>query len=86
MGGGGEFCTQAITKSPQPELVNLVFFRQTESAVTSTRLLGQGWKMYPSDMQRMLNKDLPRFIQSLSWARQNRASDRKVLLAGLTST
>ena len=57
----------------------------TESAVPSTRPLGLGWKLYPSNMQRMLNKDLPRFIQSLSRARQNRASDRKVLLTGLTS-
>ena len=33
-------------------------------------------------MQRMLNKDLTRFTQSLSHERQSRASKRKALLAG----
>ena len=48
----------------------------TEPAVPSL-----GLKLYPSNMQRMLNKELTRFIQSLSRIRQNRASKRKALLA-----
>ena len=53
----------------------------TEPAVASTRLLGLGSKLYPSNMPCMLNKDLSRFMQSLSRIRQNRASGRKTLLA-----
>ena len=45
-------------------------------------LLGLGSKLYPRNMQRMLNKDLTRFMQSLSREHQNRASKRKALLAG----
>ena len=41
----------------------------TEPAVGSPRLLGLGSKLYPSNIQRMLNKDLSQFMQSLS--RQN---------------
>ena len=36
----------------------------TEPAVPSARLLGLGTKLYPSSMQRMLNKDLTWFTQS----------------------
>ena len=36
-----------------------------KTAVTSARLLGLGLKLYPSNMQRLLNKDLTRFMQSL---------------------
>ena len=54
----------------------------TEPAVASARLLGLGSKLHPRIMPRMLNKNLTRFIQSLSQVRQNRASERKVLLAG----
>ena len=36
----------------------------TDPAVPSARLLGLGSKLYPSNMQRMLNKDLTRFKQS----------------------
>ena len=43
----------------------------TEPAVTSARLLGLGLKQYPRNEQRMLNKDLTRFVQSLSRVRQN---------------
>ena len=39
-------------------------------AVTSARLLGLGLKLYPSNMQRLLNKDLTRFTQSLCRVRQ----------------
>ena len=39
-------------------------------AVTSARLLGLGLKLYPSNMQRLLNKDLTRFTQSLCRLRQ----------------
>ena len=51
-----------------------------EPAVPSTWLLGLGGKLYPSNMSRMLKKDLTRFMQGLSRVRQNRASERKVLL------
>ena len=54
-----------------------------EHAEPSARLLSLGSKLYPSNMQRMLNKDLIRFKQFLSRVRRNRASERKVLLAGL---
>ena len=37
----------------------------TEPAVPSARLLSLGSKVFPSKMQRMLNKDLARFIQAL---------------------
>ena len=52
----------------------------TEPAVASL-----GLKLYPSNMQRMLNKELTRFMQSLSRIRQKWASERKVLLAGWPS-
>ena len=55
----------------------------TEPPEPSARLLSLGSKLYPSNMKRMLNKDLIRFKQILSRVRQNRASERKVLLAGL---
>ena len=45
-------------------------------------ILGLGSRLYPGNMQRIFNKDLTRFMQSLSRQRQNRASKRKVLLAG----
>ena len=54
----------------------------TEPAVTSARLLGLGSKLYPSNMQRMLNKDFTGFMQSLFRVHQNRASERKAPLAG----
>lgn len=37
-------------------------------------------------MQRMLNSDVTRVMQSLSRARQNLASERKALLGGCSST
>ena len=40
--------------------------------MTSTRPLGLGSKLYPSDMLHMLNKDLTRFMQIISRLRQNR--------------
>ena len=52
----------------------------TEPNVLSAR--GLGSKLYPSNMPRMLNNDLTRFTQSFSRVRQNRASERKTLLAG----
>ena len=48
----------------------------TEPAVASTRLLGLGSKLYPSNMSSMLNKDLTRFLQRTP----NRATERKALL------
>ena len=45
-------------------------------------ILGLGSRLYPGNMQRIFNKDLTRFMQSLSRERQNRASKRKALLAG----
>ena len=56
----------------------------TEPAVPSARLLGLGSRLYPSNMQRMLNKDLTQFKQSLSRVRQNLESERKALLVGLS--
>ena len=56
----------------------------TEPAVPSARLLSLGSKLYLSNMRRILNKenkDLIRFMQSLSRVRQNQASERKVLLS-----
>ena len=48
----------------------------------SARILGLGSKLYPGNMRRMLNKDLTRFMQSLSREHQNPATKRKALLAG----
>ena len=45
----------------------------TERAEPSARLVGLGSKLYPSNMQRMLNKGLTQFMPSLSRIRQNRA-------------
>ena len=45
-------------------------------------ILALGSRLYPGNMQRILNKDLTRFMRSLSRERQNRASKRKALLAG----
>ena len=45
-------------------------------------ILGLGSRLYPGNMQRIFNKDLTRFMQSLSRECQNRASKRKALLAG----
>ena len=53
-----------------------------EASARLLSILGLGSKLYPGNMQRMLNKDLTRFMQSLSRERQNRASKRKALLAG----
>ena len=53
-------------------LVRASVYLQTgghEPAVLIARLLGLGSKLYPSNMQRTLNKDLTRFIQSLSRVR-----------------
>ena len=54
----------------------------TEPPVASARLLGLGSKLYPSNILRMLNKDVTRFMQSLSQVHQNWASERKTLLPG----
>ena len=56
----------------------------TEPSITSARPLGLGSKLYPSSMQRMLNKDVTRFKHILSGQRQNRANATKALLAGET--
>ena len=56
----------------------------TEPAVQSAWVLGMGSRLYPSNMQRVLNKDLTQFRQSLSRVRQNLESERKALLAGLS--
>ena len=41
-----------------------------DPAVASTQLLGLGLKVYPSNMPRMLNKDLTRFILDQRLCRQ----------------
>ena len=56
----------------------------TEPSITSARPLGLGSKLYPSSIQRMLNKDVTRFKHILSGQRQNRVSATKALLAGET--
>ena len=56
----------------------------TEPSITSARPLGLGSKLYPSSMQRMLNKDVTRFKHILSGQRKNRANATKALLAGET--
>ena len=53
----------------------------TEPAEPRVELLGIGSKRYPSNMQRMRNKDLNRFTQRLLRVRKNQANERKVLLA-----
>ena len=40
-------------------------------------ILGLGSRLYPGNMQRIFNKDLTRFMQSLSRERQNRARQKK---------
>ena len=66
-------------------LVKQVFFRAsihlwkrpvaiTEPTVSSAWPLGLGSKLFPSNMQRMLNKALTRLMQSLSRVRQNGAA------------
>ena len=54
----------------------------TESAVPSALLLDLGLKLYPGNMLRMLDKDLTRFMPSLSRVRENQVSERKTLLEG----
>ena len=54
----------------------------TEPVVPSERILGLGTKLYPRNMQRMLKRDLVRFMQFFSRVGQNRESKRKVLLVG----
>ena len=54
----------------------------TEPAVASTRLLDLGSKLYPSNMQRILKKDLTQFMESLSRVRQNQASQERVYWQG----
>ena len=69
-----------VTEVRSSGLVNIVHFSQTvsdcehrfvdkpivttEPSLPSVRLLGLGSKLYPSNIQRMLNKDLARFMQS----------------------
>ena len=45
-------------------------------------ILGLCSRLHPGNMQRIRNKDLTRFMQSLSRERQNRGSKRKAVLAG----
>ena len=54
----------------------------TEPAIPNAWLLSLGLKLYPSNMRRMLKWDLPPFMQSNSWLRQNRESKIKTLLTG----
>ena len=50
----------------------------TEPHVASARLLGLDSKLYPSNMQRMLNKDLIGIMQSVSQSRTRKASAYRV--------
>ena len=56
----------------------------TEPAVPSKRILGLGSTLYLSNMQRMLNKSLSRFMQSLPRVRQNRLRKEKLCCQGAT--
>ena len=63
-------------------------FRSPEAGISVTdpdgqraQLLGLGSKWSPTNMLYMLQKDLMRFLQSLSQVCQNQASERKALLA-----
>ena len=47
--------------------------------IPSAKRLGLGSKLYPSNMPRMLKKDLTRFMPILSRVRENRASERKTV-------
>ena len=53
-----------------------------EWTIPRARLLGPELNLYPSNKQRMLNKDPTRYIKSLCRVRQNRVSKRKALLQG----
>ena len=53
----------------------------TELAVASTRLLGPGSKLYPSNMPGMPSKNLTPFMQSISRVTQNQAREREAPLA-----
>ena len=56
----------------------------TEPAVPTARLLGLGSKLYPSNMQHMLNKDFSRFFLDFSSTSKSRkwkkGSDGRVAL------
>ena len=52
----------------------------TEPAIPNARLLGLRSKLCPSNMPRMLNKDLTRFMQSLSQERQGKGSAGRLYL------
>ena len=64
----------------------------TEPTVPSTRPLSLGLKLYPSNMQRMRNEDLTRFMSAPKWSKRKKGSDSRVhslqshhrLLSGLT--
>ena len=49
----------------------------TEPAEPSAQILGLGSKLYPSNMPRMLNKDVTRFIQSLSRVHHSSSKQKK---------
>ena len=53
----------------------------TELAVASTRLLGPGSKLYPSNMPGMPSKNLTPFMQSISRVTQNQAREKEAPLA-----
>ena len=56
----------------------------TEPAVPSKRILGLGLTLYLSNMQRVLNKSLRRFMQSPPRVRQNRLRKEKLCCQGAT--
>ena len=55
----------------------------TEPAISSTSILGLGSKLYSSNMQCMLNKDLTWFMQSLSEEWQNWVTKKRLLWQGV---
>ena len=64
------------------ECEHLFINKPMVKTIPRARLLGLELNLYPRNKQRMLSKDLTRYVKSLCRVRQNRVSKRKKLLAG----
>ena len=64
-------------------LINSCDHNWTRCIIRDTRLLDLGSKLFPSNIQRMLNENVTRFTQSLLKYSKDWASKRKFLLARL---
>ena len=80
-----------VTEAQTFGLINLVLvfsqtgFRRASFRLTKRTAIRPGSKLYLSNKQNMLNKDVTRIVQSLSRVRRNLASERKALLRGWQS-